>query len=108
MTGELSVCHGLWRSSRVELAPCVAFGVERMTARGFGDNIVPTTESPIWPRVGADILFYWYPSSWFAPFVAMGGRIQTSRPTISLDQIGTVYQVAAAAFTVSIGSEWIF
>jgi hypothetical protein len=106
-TGELAACRGL-RAGRIEFAPCVVVGVERMSARGFGDNIVPISEAPILPRVGADVLVYWYPSNWVAPFVASGARIQTSRPTISLDQIGTVYRVAAAAFTLSIGSEWIF
>lgn len=107
VTAEASVCRGL-RKSRFEVAPCIAFAVERMTARGFGQHIVPSTQSPTWAGAGAALLGYWYPSNWLALFTSVGGSVQTSRPTIVLEQIGTVYQVAAAAFTVAMGSEWIF
>jgi hypothetical protein len=105
-TAELSACRGI-RAGRLELAPCVTVAMERMTARGFGDQIAPQTQSPIWLGVGAAVVGYWYPSNWLALFLSVGGRVQTSRPVVSLDVIGTVYQVAPAELTLAIGSEWI-
>jgi hypothetical protein len=107
ITADLSVCRGL-RAGRFELAPCIALTVERMTARGFGERIVPSTQSPTLPSAGATIIGYWYASNWIALFASVGGRIQASRPNITLETIGTVYQVAASAMIVSMGSEWIF
>jgi hypothetical protein len=107
MAADLSICRGL-RARRLELAPCGSLTVERMTARGFGERIVPSTQSPTLPSAGATIIGYWYPTNWLAFFASVGGRIQTSRPNITLETIGSIYQVAAGSVTVAMGSEWIF
>ena len=107
LMADLSVCRGL-RASSLELAPCASLAVERMTARGFGERIVPTTQSPTLPSAGVTVLGYWYASNWLALFASAGGRIQVSRPNITLETIGTVYRVAPGVLTVAMGSEWIF
>jgi hypothetical protein len=107
MSVDLSVCRGL-RASRLELAPCVSLVVERMTARGFGERIVPSTESPTLPSAGATVMGYWYASNWLALFASVGGRVQALRPEVTLETIGTVYRVAPVAITIAMGSEWIF
>lgn len=107
MAVDLSVCRG-FRASRLELAPCVSLVVERMTARGFGERIVPSTESPTLPSAGATVIGYWYASNWLALFASVGGRVQALRPNVTLETIGTVYRVAPVAIAIAMGSEWIF
>jgi hypothetical protein len=86
----------------------MVFAGDRMNARGYGENIVSSTQHPTWWGAGAAVMGSWFPSRWASLFVSLGGRVQASRPIVVLDQIGTVHQVSPFVFTAAIGSEWIF
>jgi hypothetical protein len=106
MTGELSACHG-FRLERFEVAPCVGLALEYLNARGFGDQVTPSSERTIWPAPGAGGVAHWYALESLAIFVGITGYVEVSRPRVVIDGLGEVARLPPAAVGVTFGAEWI-
>jgi len=105
-SASLALCRA-FRSQRFEVAPCLTATLQRVVARGFGNHISPRSESTAWLAPGAGAQGRLYLASWFSLLAVINGEIEASRPQISIDGIGNIGQLGPAAFTVTVGSEWI-
>ena len=97
-----------FRTSRFGVAPCITVGLENVSVSGTGPNIVPSDRQTTGIAVGAGLQGRLYLASWIRVLTVIGGQLDLSRPQISLDGVGSVYDFAPAALTVAVGSEWIF
>ena len=96
-----------FRSAWVGLSPCLTVGIERVSARGNGRNVVPSTQHATELPIGAGAQGRLYLASWIRLLVAVGGEIELFRPQISIKGVGSVYQFAPAALSAAVGLEWI-
>lgn len=92
---------------RVDVGPCVTLTVEHLRARGGGDHIAPRTAESIWFAAGIGAEARWRLAPWFALDARVGAELETSRPRIAIDGVGTLGQVGPASVTVMLGPEWI-
>jgi hypothetical protein len=90
-----------------ELAPCVALTLEHLRAQGTGDEIAPRSADATWLAAGIGVQVRWRLVSWFGLFGGVSGQIEGSRPTITVDGVGTLGQTWPASLTVMVGPEWI-
>lgn len=104
---EAWACRG-WRSASLELAPCVTFGVERLSATGTGSGVSPLSEGATWVSVGVAAQGRWYVAEWFALSATAGARVEGARPTIRIDGLPDYGRLKPAAFTLLAGPVWIF
>jgi hypothetical protein len=96
-----------FRFSWFALSPCLTVGLERVSARGTGRNITPSTRDSIGMTAGAGAQGRLYLASWIRLLMAVGGQVELSRPQISINGVGSVDQFAPAALLVAGGLEWI-
>ena len=80
LTAELFACR-TFTAHRVEFAPCVVFAGDRLNARGYGENIVSSTQHPTWWGAGAALMGAWYPLKWASLFVSFGGAFRGHAPS---------------------------
>ncbi len=106
-TASLLACRALL-TSRLEIAPCVSLSVEHVSARGTGAHVAPHTDTATWAAVGVGALARFYVVPWLSLIVAIDAQVETSRPVLSLTDLGPVEQLLPAAATGTLGSEWIF
>jgi hypothetical protein len=106
MTGDLTFCHG-FRYDRFEVAPCAGISLEYLTARGFGEDVIPSSERAFWPAPSAGGVAHWYALESLAIFFGVTGYIEVSRPRIVIDGLGEVARLAPAAIGATFGAEWI-
>jgi hypothetical protein len=92
---------------RFELAPCLHVSVDHIWARGTGANVASRTAATTWVAVGAGAQARLYLAQWFSLVGEVDAQIETARPRISIDGVGYVGQLAPAAVTLRLGSEWI-
>lgn len=97
-----------WQAPPLEIAPCVTVGLERMTARGTGEEVQSRTAATTWISAGAGVFGRWYLADWLALGVGVGGKIEGARPRILVEGIGSPRQLGPAALSVRAGPEWIF
>ncbi|MEI9936199.1 MAG: hypothetical protein WDO69_03140 [Pseudomonadota bacterium] len=106
MTGTLKACRAL-RHSAFEIAPCLVLSLEHISARGTGADITSLSEQATWLGVGAGAQGRLDLASWLSVLVGVDAQIETARPLISIDGVGKLGQLGPAAFTLTIGPEWI-
>lgn len=106
LTASLRGCRA-WRHSLFEIAPCVVVSLERATASGAGQNVTPQAQHVIWLGLGVGVQASIHIFSWFSLALTADGQVEASRPRISIDGVGAVDQGAPAAFTATLGPEWI-
>jgi len=106
VTGTLTACRA-FRRAALELAPCLVFSLEHVSARGSGPRLAAQSASATWLAVGAGAQARLYLTDWLSVLLGVDARIETARPRISIDQVGELRQLGAAAFTVTMGPEWI-
>ena len=102
----LRACRTVVRS-RIELAPCVALSLEHLSARGYGPQIAPSSESALWIAAGGGGQARLPLAPWLTLVAGLDVQIQTSRPVITIDGVGSIEQLGPVAGTVLVGSEWI-
>ncbi len=95
------------RRSWFGFSPCLTVGMERVSATGTGPNIAPSTQHAMEMTAGAGFQSRIHMATWLSLFAAVGGQIELSRPQISVNGLGSVYQFAPAAFVAALGLEWI-
>jgi hypothetical protein len=88
-------------------SPCLTIGGERLSVRGTGRDIQPTTQTAFGATVGAGAQARIYPATWLSLFLAASAQIELSRPEISIKGIGPVENFAPVALFVAFGLEWI-
>jgi hypothetical protein len=104
---DLSACRAA-RFGRFELGPCVGAGVEQVAARGAGAGVAPLEPSAAWLAASASALGTLRILKALALVAAVGGRIETSRPRISIDGLGELRQFSPFALSTAVGAEWSF
>jgi hypothetical protein len=106
-TAQLLACRAIVRS-RLEIAPCAELYLHHMWVRGTGAHIAARTATATWLGLGLGVQARLYAAPWFAVILRAGGELETSRPRLSLENLGGVEQLLPAAATVALGTEWIF
>ena len=90
-----------------EVAPCVRLALQHMWARGTGAHIAAQTAQATWLAVGLGVQARYQFSHWLRVFSGVDAHLETARPRLSIDGVGSLGQLWPAAFTISVGSEWI-
>lgn len=106
LTGELLTCRG-WRWAKFELAPCLAFSVEHVIARGFGESVTARSRRATWPGLGAGAIARWYTTESLAFFLGGAGYIELSRPRLVIEGLGEMAQMTPFMVGATVGAEWI-
>lgn len=118
---SLWTCHEL-RFSRFGLSPCLAAGIERVSASGTGSNILPSSRHTIAMSAGAGLQGRLHLASFVRLLLAVSGEIELVRPQLLIQGLGPlappakemeppdpptpVYRFAPAALTALLGLEW--
>ena len=103
----LEVCRG-FPSSLIELAPCVAIGVERLTAQGAGTDVTPRSAQAFVPLMAAGGTAHLYLFDWVALVASAGIRVHATRPEFLVNGFGPAGRLGFAEVSCGLGSEWIF
>jgi hypothetical protein len=90
-----------------ELAPCLRVSVQHLSTRGTGGHVAARTAETTWVAAGAGVQARYQLRHWFRVFGGVDVQVQTSRPRISVDGVGSLGQLWPAALTITVGSEWI-
>jgi len=106
LTGTLKACPTLEQTT-FEVAPCLVLSLEHITARGTGVGVTARSEQATWLAIGAGAQGRLHLKSGLALLIGVDVQIQTARPVLSVDGAGEVGQLGPAAFTASVGPEWI-
>jgi hypothetical protein len=105
-SGTLAACRA-WPSGRLEFSPCLALGVERVSARGVGSDVTSRSDSVFWLAPGAEFALHVHLWDWLALFSGISGRFEASRPRIVIQELGELDKLGPFAVGVFIGAEWI-
>jgi hypothetical protein len=92
----------------VELAPCLTVSLQFLSAGGTGTDITPSQASTAWLALGPTAYNRLRLGPTFALTTYMGFEVETARPRLVIDGLGTVEQMGPLEFTVGMGTEWIF
>ena len=115
LSGDARGCYPVW-GRRFELAPCAIVLLHHLSARGSGPNIEAHTAGKTWVALGTGVQARFVVAPWLSLLARIDGELETSRPEVELqgsanafgvNSIGSLGQVAPAAFTITIGSQWI-
>lgn len=106
-TGGLTVARG-FDVGPLELGPSVTIAGEHVSARGVGPDVAPQEDRVLWLSAGLGVFAALRFDSSVALVAELGGRVQTARPVISIDGLGSVRRFWPAAFTSSLAAEWSF
>lgn len=108
VTGQLHVCRAAVASGALELAPCAGLYAHHLWARGTGAHIATRTATATWLAVALGAQARLHATPWLAVVVGVGGEVETSRPRLSLEDVGRVEQLLPVAATMTVGTEWMF
>jgi hypothetical protein len=106
ITGTVRGCREL-RWQRFAVAPCLTLSIEHVAVSGTGPGLVPSSQGATWLAPGAGVQGLLPLTSWLSLVASIDGRIEASRPQITIEGLGEVTQLGAGAVTVIVGSEWI-
>jgi hypothetical protein len=109
VTATLRGCYLLGRAAARgwALGPCLAAGVERVHADGFGP-ITPRGATSTAATAAGGILAEWGLSRWVAPFVSAEAVFPLVRHPFSVEDIGLVHRSAPVSFRGAIGLQLRF
>ncbi|MEO8900387.1 MAG: hypothetical protein ABI488_02140 [Polyangiaceae bacterium] len=115
LSADARGCYPVW-GGRFELAPCAMVLLHHLSAHGSGPNLQAHTAGGTWVAVGTGMQARFAVAPWLSLLARIDGEIETVRPEVQLqgsadafgtDSIGSLGRVSPAAFTVTIGSQWI-
>jgi hypothetical protein len=104
---DVSACFGL-RSGRLEFAPCLTAGLDRVSARGTGAGVSPRSQYAISAVLGAAGAAHLYVFESMAILASVGVGVETSTPHLVVEGLGEVGQLRPVLVSVGVGPEWIF
>jgi len=104
-TLELRGCRE-FRLSRLGIAPCLLLALDRVGARGVGDQVLSQTRYAFAAAVGLGALARFRLSDSWALVASLGGQLEASRVRVLVDGLGEVTQLSPLAFSGSGGIEW--
>ena len=107
VAGEAWACRE-WRAARLEFGPCVDLSLSFITARGTGPHVVAASEHARVFAIGAGADGRVFLEPWLALFSAATLSVETSRPTLLVNEFGEVQQLGPVEFSLALGVEWIF
>ena len=107
LTGTFKACRALQQGA-FEVAPCLVLSLEHISARGTGAGVTARAQQATWLAVGAGAQGRLYLASWLSLLVGVDAQLETSRPLLSIDGVGDLGQLGPAAFSATVGPEWIF
>ena len=90
-----------------ELSPCVLMSIQHVSASGTGPQIRETQDRATWFAAGLGAQARLNLTRWFKLVVGFESEIQTSRPTITIEDVGRVGRFLPFSFTFTFGPEWI-
>ncbi|HEX6242689.1 MAG TPA: hypothetical protein VFZ61_17370 [Polyangiales bacterium] len=90
-----------------ELAPCGRVAVQQLWARGFGTDVTPQTARATWAVIGVGAQARYHFIQWFSVFGGVDAQLQTARPALAIEDLGSLGQLWPAALTLTLGVEWI-
>jgi hypothetical protein len=103
---SLRACRASARS-RVELAPCAKLSLEHIWARGAGAGVTARTAEATWVAAGVGLQSRLYLFAWWFLVADLDAELEVARPEISIDGFGRLGKLSLAAFSLTLGSEWI-
>jgi hypothetical protein len=92
---------------RFQLAPCIAISAEHMSAHGTGAHVARSVASTTWVAAAAGAQGRLSVTRWFNVVAGVDLQVETSRPTLVIEGLGTVEQLRPVAVIIALGSEWI-
>lgn len=90
-----------------ELAPCLRASVQHVWARGTGLHVASQTAQVTWFAAGVGVQARYHIVPWFSVFGGVDAQVETARPRLFINGVGSLGQLWPAAFTITLGSEWI-
>jgi hypothetical protein len=106
ISASLRVCRAAARS-RFELAPCAKLSLEHVWARGAGTDVTRRTAEATWVAAGVGLQSRLYLFAFWYLVADLDAELETARPEISIDGLGRLGKLSLAAFSLTLGSEWI-
>jgi len=100
-------CRWLLRGS-FELAPCLSLSLQVLTARATGEAITSDQVGTVWLALGPTALGRVRLGKVLALTANLGVEIETARPLLIIEGLGTVEQVGPLELNLGLGLEWIF
>lgn len=104
---SLDTCRA-FTAPPLELAPCLTFGLEHVSARGTGAVEAPRSADTTWLSIGARAWGRWYMTRWLALAVGVGGRLEAARPSVEIDGLPRKQRLKPAALTLRAGPMLVF
>ncbi len=95
------------RWQRFTVAPCLTLSIEHIRAVGTGPELEPRSQRATWLAPSAGVQGLLHLTSWLSLVASLDAHIEASRPQITIDGLGDVAELAPAAVTIIVGSEWI-
>jgi len=92
---------------RFELSPCLLVSLQHLAARGIGPHIAPKAPEATWVAAGLGLRARVVVAPWLGLFAGIDGEIQTARPRVTLQDVGSVERLSQLGTTLAVGSEWI-
>lgn len=121
ISAGLGICREI-RFARFGLSPCLAAGIERVSASGTGSNILPSSRHTIGMSAGAGLQGRLHLASWIRLVLTLSGEVELVRPQLLIQGLGPlappardmeppdpptpVYRFAPAALTGTLSLEW--
>lgn len=105
LTGTLRACRAGYGET-FEVIPCLSVSLEHISARGTGENVTGHSEQTNWLAAGAGLQGHLTLTNYLSLLVGLDAQVQTARPVISIEGVGDVQQLGAAALIVTVGSQW--
>jgi hypothetical protein len=93
--------------SRFEIAPCAAFSLLHLSARGQAAHIAPHTATATWAAAGVGLHARYHVVSWMSLVLSADGELGFSRPELVVGGVGQVQALGPGSATLGLGTEWI-
>lgn len=106
-TAELSLGWE-WQAGAVGVGPVAFVGLDYLTVRGSGDDVVGATAKSAFATPGAGLVFRLAPRDWASLFGTVAGEVPMARPRFVIDGIGEVGRLGPVGLRLGVGGEWKF
>lgn len=97
-----------WRTGVLGVGPLVFVGLDYLSVRGSGDDVVGATAKSAFATPGAGLSLRLAFADWASLFGTVAGEVPLARPRFIIDGIGDVGRLGAVGLRLGVGSEWKF